>query len=456
MSDSGKGKSSSSSGQPNIFSLNKKLNDSLADIDTKFENLTKTIELGHANTNGRTEKIEQWLTRTEKVNLNTERRMDRIEEANHDIRKILIQIQNSLSSLENQLNSQTPPNIKYSESQGIKQPPKAEESKKMKENRETPIPSFIPNDKHQLTDVERFVKETWPEALLDRDIDHHSFTSAKNKVVLKPEWRLTRANTDVFDKLSEIQSALRTALVPYYLWPERLTYEMSDDFKGIRVWATECKQITWVDMLNAIFKNLEMHDCLHNLLTTFASMNPTNDSIESFARRLRDSFYRLPRNDRSSSTVQFMITDLCSRYLPRVWTIAEPVLFNLRNDQRIEKIVQIARRVSRWDDEYNKFQKNSVDPSLPLTLASSHTDPKLYTIHDNQLEQAYVSNNDITSNPVLHTPIKPLRILTSPNPIHKTHESSSPATTKSNNTIKNVIIPAHTSSTPTTYTIQMT
>ncbi|KHJ33781.1 hypothetical protein EV44_g3553 [Erysiphe necator] len=181
------------------------LNDSLADIDTKFENLTKTIELGHANTNGRTEKIEQWLTRTEKVNLNTERRMDRMEEANHDIRKTLIQIQKSLSSLENQLNSQTPPNIKYSESQDIKQPPKAEESKKMKGNRETPIPSSIPNDKHQLTNVEKSVKETWTETLLDKDMDHHSFTSAKNKVVLKPERRLTRANTDVFDKLSEIQ-----------------------------------------------------------------------------------------------------------------------------------------------------------------------------------------------------------------------------------------------------------
>ncbi|RKF62577.1 hypothetical protein OnM2_032053 [Erysiphe neolycopersici] len=155
------------------------------------------------------------------------------------------------------------------------------------------------------------------------------------------------------------------------------------------------KQITWVDMLNAIFKNLEMHDCLHNPLTIFASMSPENDSIESFARRFRNSFYRLSRNDRTSSTVQFMITDWCSRHLPRVWTIAEPVLFNLRNDQRIEKIVQIAKQVNRWNDESCKFQKNSADSPLPLTLASSHTDPNLYPIDDTQVEQAFVSNHGV-------------------------------------------------------------
>lgn len=138
---------------------------------------------------------------------------------------------------------------------------------------------------------------------MDRDIEHHSFTSAKNKIILKPEWRLTRANTDVFDKLSEIQSALRTALVPYYLWPERLTCEMLDDFKRIRVWATECKKIIWIDLLNAIFKSMEMHDCLYKPLTVFVSMNSNNDSIELFAHRLRNSFYRLSRNERTSNTV---------------------------------------------------------------------------------------------------------------------------------------------------------
>ncbi|KAI6246686.1 hypothetical protein HI914_04845 [Erysiphe necator] len=349
MSDPSKGKSSSGSNSINIFSPNKTLNNSLADIDTEFEDLNKIIELRHSNTNCRMEKLEKWLNRIDQASLNTERRMDRMEEANHDTRKTLIQIQKSLISLDIKKRTSRNPNI-------------------------------IRNDEHQLTDVENFVTETLPQALLDRDIEHHSFTSAKNKVILKPEWRPTRVNADVLDKLSEIHSALKNALVPYYVWPERLTYEMFDDFKGIPVWATECKKIIWVDMLNAIFKNMEMHDCLHILLTIFASMNLNNDSIESFARRLRNSF---------------LLTFSKRPNLPRVWTIAEPVLSNLRNDQGIEKIVQIAKQVNRCENENSKFQEDSVDFPLPLTLPSSHTDPNQYPINDIQMEQAYVNNHDV-------------------------------------------------------------
>lgn len=68
---------------------------------------------------------------------------------------------------------------------------------------------------------------------------------------------------------------------------------------------------------------------------------------------------------------------------------------NLRNDQRIEKIVQIAKRVNRWDDENSKFQKDSVDSPLPLILPSSHTDASLYPINDSQMEKVYVNNNDV-------------------------------------------------------------
>lgn len=70
---------SNTSGPPNIFSLNKKLNDSLIEIDARFKNLEKTIELGHVNTDGRIEKIEQ--------------RLDKIETRNTNIEKIVIQIQ---------------------------------------------------------------------------------------------------------------------------------------------------------------------------------------------------------------------------------------------------------------------------------------------------------------------------------------------------------------------------
>ena len=38
-----------------------------------------------------------------------------------------------------------------------------------------------------LSDTEKLVKEAWPEALLSRDVDDNSYSSAKNKIVFRPE-----------------------------------------------------------------------------------------------------------------------------------------------------------------------------------------------------------------------------------------------------------------------------
>ncbi|KAI0997839.1 hypothetical protein K3495_g10352 [Podosphaera aphanis] len=90
-------------------------------------------------------------------------------------------------------------------------------------------------DSQFLTQGEKFVIKAWPEAILPCDIDDDVFTSAKNRVTLRPEWRLITADAAVFHKLLQIQNALQTALVPYRLWPQRLTLEMGGDFHGVRV-----------------------------------------------------------------------------------------------------------------------------------------------------------------------------------------------------------------------------
>ncbi|CAD6504358.1 BgTH12-06089 [Blumeria graminis f. sp. triticale] len=247
-----------------------------------------------------------------------------------------------------------------------------------------------------LTEVEKFVKEAWPEALLDRDIDDKSFTNVKNKVIIKAEWRLVKADIHVFEKLNEIQSALRVALVPYCIWTERLAHEMSSDFKGICVWANERRNLKWIELLHAIFKNMELHDCLHSSLTVFAGISPDKgDSIYSFAWRLRSAFYGLSQTDRVSRTTRTMITDLCSKYLPRVWTLGEPSLDRLRNSQRVEKVVQIAERVCKWSSEDKHFVKTSETYLSSMDVATSQNDLNLYPAIEYPPDSVYVNHCDV-------------------------------------------------------------
>ncbi|CAD6501564.1 BgTH12-01815 [Blumeria graminis f. sp. triticale] len=90
-------------------------------------------------------------------------------------------------------------------------------------------------DSIALTPGEKFVKETWPQALLAHDVNHEAYTSIKNKVIIRPELRLDKANSTVFSKLAEIQSAFRIALVLYWYWPQRLCLDMKEDFQCTRV-----------------------------------------------------------------------------------------------------------------------------------------------------------------------------------------------------------------------------
>ncbi|CAD6503661.1 BgTH12-03320 [Blumeria graminis f. sp. triticale] len=211
----------------------------------------------------------------------------------------------------------------------------------------------------------------------------------------KAEWRLVKADIHVFEKLSEIQSALRVALVPYPIWTERLTHEMSGDFKGIRVWANERRNLKWVELLHAKFKNMKRHDCIHSPLTVFASISPDKgDSIYSFDWRLRSAFYGLSQTDRVSRTTRTMITDLCSKYLPRVWTLTEPSLDGLRNDQRVEKLVQIAERVCKWSSEDKHFVKTSENYSS--SMDTSQNDLNLHPAIKHPPDSVYTNHGDIT------------------------------------------------------------
>lgn len=73
-------------------------------------------------------------------------------------------------------------------------------------------------------------------------------------MTIKPEWRFVKANIHPFEKIIEIKLAFRIALVSYHLWTELLVHKISGDLAGIFVWTSERKNVSWVALLNAIFK----------------------------------------------------------------------------------------------------------------------------------------------------------------------------------------------------------
>ncbi|CAD6505448.1 BgTH12-00939 [Blumeria graminis f. sp. triticale] len=109
----------------------------------------------------------------------------------------------------------------------------------------TNVTSKLEPDSIALTPGEKFAKEAWPQALLAHEVNHEAYTSIINKVIIRPELRLHKANFTVFSKLAEIQSAFRIALVPYWYWPQRLCLDMKEDFQCTRVWAEENPATTW-------------------------------------------------------------------------------------------------------------------------------------------------------------------------------------------------------------------
>ncbi|KAI6246987.1 hypothetical protein HI914_04835 [Erysiphe necator] len=317
----------SSTGHPNIFSVNKKLNDNLAEIDSHFKTLEKSIELSSTNTGSRIDKIEL--------------RLNRIEDRNVNMEKILLQIQMSLNSktYDNVNTKEVKDDLSLKTSKGKQKEPIEEVDLKLvkgklKQTKEdldlkaskgkqtellytNPVTSqskdekidTIKRDQYgriQLSDFahnnnlsrgEMFVKRAWPEAIFPQDVQDDVYTSVKNKVVLKPEWRLVVANSEVFNKLTQIQNALQIALIPYHLWTKRVTMDMSGDFHAVRVWAIG-RNPTWIELLEAIFTTMQRLNVLYSPFTKFSLLTPQkNESPHTFAWRLRDAFYQLSGQD---------------------------------------------------------------------------------------------------------------------------------------------------------------
>lgn len=252
-------------------------------------------------------------------------------------------------------------------------------------------------ENRNLSPGEKFVRKAWPEAIFPQDIQDDAFTSVKNKVILKPEWRLIVANADVFKKLSNIQNALQIALIPYHLWAQRVAIEMSGDFSSVRIWSAG-KRLSWILFLEGIFTTMQRLNVLHSPFTTFSLLTPKDtESAHAFAWRLRDTFYNLSGIDRQSDTTRDLLKEILMTHLPRVWTISSPQLINSDNHEIVELIVQVASQVAKWRiedkllNETNQTENLFNPPSLETPSFNSNENPKI----SQALSTVFPSTEDI-------------------------------------------------------------
>ncbi|CCU80423.1 hypothetical protein BGHDH14_bgh00419 [Blumeria hordei DH14] len=201
----------------------------------------------------------------------------------------------------------------------------------------------------------KFVKDVWPQALLPHEITHKADTSINNNVIIRPDLCLDKADSSVVVKLAEIQSAFKSGLLPYWYWPWRLSQEMKDDFQGTRVWAEENNFVTWPLLLEEIFKTMQRLDVLQTPATIFTRLAPeSGEDIDSFAMRIKKSYYKLSKPDRESDITRNDLSYIVQTHIPQVWTHLQPMMVGKPNYHCIDILVQIARGISKWPKQISQ------------------------------------------------------------------------------------------------------
>ncbi|KAI0995373.1 hypothetical protein K3495_g12809 [Podosphaera aphanis] len=228
-----------------------------------------------------------------------------------------------------------------------------------------------------LTPKERQIKEIWPEIKLLSEVFYEDFetTTYKNRAFLKPEWKLTKAKDDTFAKLRLIQSAFYTSLVPYHLWPQRLAPEMDGDFHLVRRLIDQFN-ISWVETIEGIIKVLDNHQALHKPVPAFARLMPCQgENYEDYSWRIRDAYFRLPLNERGSTTVRGILIENIRTYMPSVWSFLHDSHTEYSNSEIVDRAVQRAGHVA--DSEIEKQIFSMTKPRDQLSQLNNAARPGL-------------------------------------------------------------------------------
>lgn len=220
-----------------------------------------------------------------------------------------------------------------------------------------------------VTIQEERIKTLWPEAILPSEAMTFPKCESKNKVVFPPNLKLVWADETVFDKLREIQHRLQQALVPYDLWAQRVSIELTGDFQQVAIYAKSWK-LDWMTFLEAIIQVLNDHHQLHGPMTRFSTLLPhQNESLINFARRIREAFYRLPQRYRNTHHDREVLIHLLRTYMPTVWLSVHDHADRWNTQQMVEEAVRRTSVVAHREIENKIYSTPEATVQLHGTSA---------------------------------------------------------------------------------------
>lgn len=215
---------------------------------------------------------------------------------------------------------------------------------------------------YTLTDLR--LKEVFPAVVLPGEFFCPE-ASARGKVSIPKELRLTVADATVLDKLEKIQVQLRTAMIPYELWPSRIVMELSGDFESVSKWAV-ANQPPWPLLIEAIVQVLGEHNALHSTVTKFSTLLPFKDeAYVNFAWRVRDAFYKLSLSQQNAPIIRSILLEKISTNQPSIFAEILDKINTMTTPMLVEEVVRRARVHS------NKSVERSIYAS-PQTTVQLH------------------------------------------------------------------------------------
>lgn len=186
------------------------------------------------------------------------------------------------------------------------------------------------------------LKEAFPAMVLAGDY-YCPEASARSKVTFQKEHRLTMADATVLDKLEKIQVILRTAMIPYEMWPARVVLELSGDFAHVARWALN-NQPSWPLLVEAILQVLGEHNALHATITVFSTMLPFKDEAYiNFAWRVRDAYYKLSQTQQNAPIIRSILLEKISTNMPSVYAEVLDRISIMTTPMIVEELVRRAK-----------------------------------------------------------------------------------------------------------------
>jgi len=169
-----------------------------------------------------------------------------------------------------------------------------------------------------LTPTEQKIKDIFPKMILKQQAPVDAEHAFRNKVAFPATLKIMKADYTVFEKLEQMQTLLRTALIPYSNWAPRVALELSGDFRRVKGWA-EAVQPTWTLFIEAIIQVLYDHDALHSSVTAFTTMLPFKDEAYiNFAWRIREAFYCLSTTQQNTYAIRSILKEKLMTHQPSI------------------------------------------------------------------------------------------------------------------------------------------